>query len=170
MLATQAPAARESLSTLRALGDIYMTSGQCDKAIATYEEALRMSPGSGRFYGRMARCKLFQDDLAAAKAFNAKEPVEWVRETNDLIIRGREGPSSEWQAAVADYEERYGYGNSYQMAEIYADAGDLDKVFEWLDQAARVKDPGAPWAMIMPFFEEAWKDPRFDAYRARFGI
>ena len=50
------------------------------------------------------------------------------------------------------------------------DAGDLDKVFEWLDQAARVKDPGAPWAMIMPFFEEAWKDPRFDAYRARFGI
>ena len=159
-----------SLSTLRALGDIYMTSGQCDKAIETYEHALSISPGSGRFYGRMARCKLFQDDIEAAKAFNAEEPVAWVRETNDLMIMGRENPGPEWEAAVAAYEDRYGYGNSYQMAEIYADAGNLDKAFEWLDHAARVRDPGGPWALIMPFFEEAWKDPRFDDYRARFGL
>ena len=86
-----------SLSTLRALGDIYMTSGHCDKAIETYQRALTLSPDSGRFYGRMARCKLFQDDLEAAKAYNAQEPVVWVRETNDLIIMGREdpGPDSE---------------------------------------------------------------------------
>jgi serine/threonine-protein kinase len=159
-----------SLSTLRALGDIYTTSGQCDKAIVTYERALSMSPDSGRFYGRMARCRLFQNDIEAARRFNAQEPVAWVRETNDLIIMGRENPGAAWEAAVAAYEERYGFGNSYQMAEIFADAGDLDKTFEWLGHTARVRDPGAPWAMIMPFFEEAWRDPRFDEYRARFGL
>ena len=159
-----------SLSVLRTLGDIYMTSGRCDKALETYEQALRMSPESGRFYGRMARCKLFQDDLEAAKAYNAKEPVNWVRETNDVIFLGREQPRAVWEAAVITYEKRYGDGNSYQMAEIYADAGDLDKTFEWLEHTARVKDPGGPWALVMPFFKEAWKDPRFEEYRAKFRL
>jgi len=159
-----------SVSVLRTLGDVYMTSGRCDKALETYERALRMSPESSRFFERMARCKLFQDDLEAAKAYNAKEPVDWVRETNDLIILGRERPGPGWDDAVAAYEQRYGFGNSYQMAEIYADAGDLDKAFEWLGHTARVRDPGGPWALIMPFFEDAWKDPRFDEYRSLFGL
>jgi serine/threonine-protein kinase len=159
-----------AISNLRVLGDAYMGAGRCDQAIETYQRALNMSPESGRFYGRMARCRLFQDDLAGAKAFNEKEPVEWVRETNDLIIMGRENPGDEWRAAVAAYEERYGFGNSYQLAEIYADTGDLDKTFEWLGHTARVKDPGGPWAMVMPFFEDAWQDPRFDDYLAEFGL
>ena len=157
-------------SNFRNLGDIYMAAGRCDEAIDAYQQALNMSPDSGRFYGRIARCRLFQGDLEGAKAFNAKEPVDWVRETNELIIMGRENPSDEWRAAIAAYEERYGFGNSYQMAEIYADAGDMDKTLEWLGHATRVRDPGGPWALVMPFFEEAWKDPRFEAYRAEFGL
>ena len=159
-----------SLSSIRTLADAHMAAGRCDQAVATYQRALSLAPGTGRFYGRMARCMLFQDDLEAAKAFNAREPVTWVRETNDLIIMGRENPGPAWEAAVADYETRYGFGNSYQMAEIYADAGDLDKTFEWLGHTARVRDPGGPWALVMPFFEEARQDPRFDEYRARFRL
>jgi TolB-like protein/Flp pilus assembly protein TadD len=159
-----------ALSNFRSLGDIYMAAGRCDEAIDAYQQALRISPDSGRIYGRIARCKLFQGDLESAKVFNAKEPVVWVRETNELIIMGREQPKEEWHAAIAAYEERYGFGNSYQMAEIYADAGDMDKTFEWLGHTARVRDPGGPWALVMPFFEEAWKDPRFEDYRAEFGL
>ena len=159
-----------SLATIRVLGDLYMVSDRCDLAVETYQRALTLSPGTGRFYGRIARCKLFADDIEAAKFFNAKEPVTWVRETNDLIILGREGTDEEWQAAVAQYEKEHGYGNSYQMAEIYADKGDVDKVFEWLEHVARVKDPGGPWALIMPFFDEARNDPRWPQYEAKFGL
>ena len=159
-----------SLASLRTLGDVYMTSGRCDLAIDTYQRALNLAPDTGRFYGRIARCKLFQGDLEAAKALNAKEPVIWVRETNELIILGREGPVEEWQAAVTKYEDEYGFGNSYQMAEIYADKGDMDKTFEWLDHTARVKDPGGPWALIMPFFDEAKNDPRWQEYKAKFSL
>jgi hypothetical protein len=73
-----------------------------------------------------------------------------VRETNDLIILGREGADEEWQAAVARYEQEYG--------------------FEWLEHAARVKDPGGPGALIMPFFDEAKNDPRWQQYEAKFGL
>ncbi len=159
-----------SISNFRALGDVYMAMGRCDDAIATYQRALNLAPDTGRFNGRIARCKLFEGDLAAAKAYNALEPVEWVRETNDLIIDGRTDKGPEWQARVAAYEKKYGYGNSYQMAEIYADAGDLDKTFEWLGHTARVKDPGGPWAMVMQFFEEAWEDPRWEDYLAEFNL
>lgn len=159
-----------SLTSIRWLGDVYMTSRRYDKAIATYQRALGLDPETGRIYGRIARCKLFQGDVEAAKAYNAKEPVEWVRETNDIIIMGRESAGEAWRAAVAAYEARYGFGNSYQMAEIYADAGDLDKVFEWLANAERVRDPGAGWALVMPFFDQARKDPRWADFEAKFGL
>ena len=159
-----------SLATMRTLGDLHMVRGRCDLAIETYQRALSLAPETGRIHGRIARCRLFQGDLAAAKEFNAKEPVLWVRETNELIFRGRESRGEEWQAAVAAYEQRYGYGNSYQMAEIYADSGDLDKTFEWLEHTARVKDPGGPWALIMPFFDKVKDDPRWREYEAKFGL
>ncbi len=159
-----------SIANWRQLGDIYMAMGRCDDAIATYQRGLNLAPGTGRFNGRIARCKLFEGDLAAAKAYNALEPVEWVRETNDLIIDGRTDRGPEWQERIAAYEAKYSFGNSYQMAEIYADAGDLDKTFEWLGHTARVKDPGGPWAMVMQFFEEAWEDPRWEDYLAEFNL
>lgn len=159
-----------SLATLRLLGDLYMVTDRCSLAIETYQRALSLAPETGRFYGRIARCKYFQGDVAAAKEFNAKEPVVWVRETNELIFLRREGETEEWRAAVSRYEQEYGFGNSYQMAEIYADSGDLDRTFEWLDHTARVKDPGGPWALIMPFFNEAKKDPRWAEYEAKFGL
>ncbi len=159
-----------SISALRSLGDVYMVSGRCEKAVETYRRALELSPDSGRFFGRIARCMLFAGDLAAAREFNAKEPVEWVRVTNELIFAGREARGDGWHAAVADYVARYGEGNSYQMAEIYADAGDLDKAFEWLGNTARIRDPGGPWALIMPFFGEAREDPRWQDYLRAFRL
>ena len=159
-----------SISNWRSLGDVYMASGRCNDAIATYQRALNLAPGTGRFNGRIARCKLFQGDFEAAKAYNVLEPTEWVRETNDLIIDGRTDRGPAWQARLAAYEEKYSYGNSYQMAEIYADAGDLEKTFEWLGHTARVRDPGGPWAMVMPFFAEAWEDPRWEDYLAEFNL
>ncbi len=159
-----------SISNFRLLGDVYMAMGRCDDAIATYQRALNLAPGTGRFNGRIARCKLFAGDLEAAKAYNALEPTEWVRETNDLIIDGRADRGPEWQARIAAYEAKYSFGNSYQMAEIYADAGDLDKAFEWLGHTARVKDPGGPWAMVMPFFDAAREDPRWQDYLAEFNL
>jgi len=159
-----------SISTIRTLGDLYMVSSRCDLAIETYEWALNLAPDTGRFNGRIARCKLFQGDLEAAKAYNAKEPVDWVRETNNLIFLGREDKGEAWLEAVAEYENRYGLSHSYQMAEIYADAGEIDRVFEWLGHTAEVKDPGGPWALIMPFFNDAKRDFRWQDYRARFDL
>ena len=46
----------------------------------------------------------------------------------------------------------------------------MDKTFEWLDHTARVKDPGGPWALIMPFFDAAKNDPRWQEYEAKFGL
>jgi hypothetical protein len=56
------------------------------------------------------------------------------------------------------------------MAEIYADAGYTDRSFEWLENAVKVKDPGAPWAFVLPFFHDMKTDPRWQDYRARFNL
>jgi TolB-like protein/regulator of sirC expression with transglutaminase-like and TPR domain len=158
-----------SISALRELGDIYASAGNAEKALAYYRRVLELSPNSARVHGRIASVYLQQNDLDQAAQHTATEPVDWTRELYEILILGRrEGTSADWQAAVDKYIARYGNPNAYQIAEIFADAGDLDNAFTWLDVTVQVHDPGAPWAFVMPYFDEARKDPRWAEYAAAF--
>ena len=159
-----------SVSALRALGDAQFLSQRFDHAIATYEHALRLSPDSVRLHDRIAISNIFKGDLEQASHHAALEPVDWVRELIEILILGRRGEKNAWAAAAKAYEEKYGNANAYQLAEIYADAGDLDTAFEWLAVTARVRDPGGIWALIMPYFNEARRDPRWATVEAAFKL
>ena len=145
------------VSALRFLGDAYALSGEIALALETYRRALNLSPDSSRLYGRIARAYLYEGNIDAARENAAREPVEWVRELVGVIILGREDKGEEWRAAVIAFEEKYGTANSYQLAEIYAAAGDLDETFRWLESTVAVMDPGAPWALIVPFLTKRKK-------------
>ena len=157
-----------SVTMYRALGDIRLVAGRFDDAIATYEYALRLSPESARLHDRIARAYLLKGDIDEAEKHTAQEPVAWVRELVEIMILRRRGDSDAWSRAVADYEARYGHANAYQLAEIYADAGDLDATFEWLSITAAVRDPGGLWGIFSPQFEAARQDPRWAEFRSAF--
>ena len=159
-----------SVTTHRALGDVQLAAGRFDDAIATYEHALRLSPESARLHERIARAYLFKGDVDAATKHAAEEPVAWVRELVEIMILRRRGDSDAWSRAVADYEARYGHANAYQLAEIYADAGDLDATFEWLSITAAVRDPGGIWGLRSPYFDAARQDPRWSEFRSAFKL
>ena len=158
------------ISALRLLGDVYATSGNSKLGIETYRKALDLSPESWRLHGRIARAFIYQGNLDAARDAASQEPVDWVREMLEVIILGRSGKADEWRAAAIAYEEKYGLGNSYQLAEIYAAAGDLDSTFQWLATTVRVRDPGAIAGLIVPFFDEAKADPRWADFEAAFTL
>lgn len=155
------------IASIRDLGDLYTFTDNHEKGLAMYQRALELTPDSSRIYGRIARAYLLQNELDKATEYAAKEPVVWVRELLAIVIMGRrDGPSEEWRTLVDDYATRYGDSHSYQLAEMCADAGELDCAFDWLTVAVDVHDPGAPWAFVVPYFDEARKDPRWAEFEA----
>ncbi len=157
------------ITSLRQLGDVNAAAGNFDEALVNFNRVLELSPGSARVNGRIASVYMLRNDLDRASMYVASETVDWTRGLYEILILGRrQGRSSEWRKARDGYIARWGSPNSYQIAEICADAGDLDCTFEWLQTAVDVHDPGAPWAFVMPFFDEARKDPRWADFAAAF--
>jgi TolB-like protein/Flp pilus assembly protein TadD len=157
------------IASIRQLGDTHAAAGNFDEALAYFDRVLELSPGSARVNGRIASVYMLQNDLDRASMYVASETVDWTRDLYEILILGRrQGQSAEWRDATESYIAQYGEPNAYQIAEIYADAGDLDNTFKWLNVVVDVHDPGGPWAFIMPYFDDARKDPRWDKFAAAF--
>ncbi len=157
-----------SIGNLRVYGDIFATTGRYEKAMEIYQRAIDLAPDSGRLYGRIGRMLLTQGKYDEARRYVEREQVEWVRDMLSAILLRQSGDVEAWQAAVQAYIEKNGISNSIQYAEIYAEAGDLDQTFEWLEVVVEIKDPGAPWAFVSPWFEDARNDPRWAEFEGAF--
>ncbi len=53
---------------------------------------------------------------------------------------------------------------------FYTIAGDLDNAFKWWERAGEERQPLAVSAVVDPFFERLWADPRFDDILRRVGL
>jgi tetratricopeptide (TPR) repeat protein len=50
--------------------------------------------------------------------------------------------------------------SAFQIGEIYAYRGEVDKAFEWLDRAYRQRDSGLPEMKTSPLMKSLLQDPR----------
>ena len=150
-----------SISAHRQLGDIYMSDGRFDDALATYFGALRLQPDTARIHGRIAQVLIVRQEFDQAAEHMAVEPVEWDREMFEIVLMSRGENTAAVQAAAQAYENKYGLANSFQLAQIYGYAGDLDNAFKWLQTAYDVHDPGFIWMQVSPLLAPAHKDPRW---------
>ena len=56
---------------------------------------------------------------------------------------------------------KYQYDAAYQIAQVYAYRGEVDKAFEWLDRAYVQRDPGVPECATDPFLKSLRADARY---------
>jgi TolB-like protein/Tfp pilus assembly protein PilF len=78
-----------------------------------------------------------------------------------LYNRLHRHPEAESERAVMQAES--GDGASYQMAEIYAQWGDIPKALDWLETAYRLPDPGIVALRVDELVDPLRKEPRFRA-------
>ena len=159
-----------SISATRDLGDAHLFSGDVEEAIRIYSKILDLNNSVSRVYGRLARAALIMNDSDAAMRYVELEEIEWVRGFINVLVLGRRGMTDEWRAAAEEYKERWGNLNAFQFAEIYADAGEIDEAFKWLDVARDVHDPGAVIAKIDHFLEPLHDDPRWPVFLESMGL
>ena len=112
-------------------------------------------PGAHYDLGRILLAKGQVD--AAGAAFEAETDEGWKRLGLPLSYHAQHRPA-EANAALASLLKN-SVGAEFQVAEAYADLGDADRAFKWLDAAVE-RDVGIIWLTNDPLFKELTSDPR----------
>jgi TolB-like protein/Flp pilus assembly protein TadD len=144
------------------MGHIYLTARRYDEAIASFETALRLSPGrlATRYYIGVAHL-LAGRPAAALEAIEA-EPSEPHRMIGLPMALHALGRRKESDAALAALIEAWGKDAAYNIAGIHAFRGESDEAFKWLNRELELSGPRG-WSDlgVDPLFQSLHADPRW---------
>ena len=127
------------------LGRAYFDKGQYQRAIAEFEEALRLS-GQNAAGSATSRAELAQ---ALARGGRRNEAL---------------------QMSTYEAERASGYGSAFNIARIYVALDDKDQAFRWLERAYRGRDADMILLKVLPTFDPIRKEPRFQDLLRRMGF
>ena len=142
------------------LGLNYNSAGRWDDAIASFNTALKLSPGySGTMY-KIGIAQMLKGEPRAALESMLQEESVWGMIGLPMIYHDL-GQDSESDAALAALIAQYGQGWAYNIAYVQAYRGDIDLAFEWLDKAVETKDGGLSEILSEKMFANLYDDPRW---------
>jgi serine/threonine-protein kinase len=99
----------------------------------------------------------------ASAALQRMPPDDPYRLTDEALIAGLRGDRDESDQIIAELTEAYPNTVNYQLAQIYAQRHESEKVFEALDDAWTYRDPGLARLKVDPFMDPVRSDPRYEA-------
>ncbi|HEX7878145.1 MAG TPA: tetratricopeptide repeat protein, partial [Candidatus Eisenbacteria bacterium] len=157
------------LDPLAAIG--YSVQGRILRAADRYAEAeiairkcIELEPNvvSDRMVLSNILITLGRPDEAMAELAN--EPSDWGRLTGLALHHRHTGRLDDARAALEELIRISASHSAFQIAEIYADFGDADSAFEWLERACMQRDTGVALVMIDPLLRPLHEDPRWGAF------
>jgi len=150
---------------------VYQTAtGELEEARRAATKAIALQPLSVTFHYHLVIIEILSGDPAAAlAAADGEPPGIWH---NVAIALARQvGPDrSAADAALKVLIDQQSESGAYQIAEVYAVRKEPDKVFEWLDRAWSVRDPGISGLLSDALLVAYRDDPRFAAFCKKAGL
>ena len=146
----------------------YYVAGQWDQAIASCRMVITLSPGAN-VHSQIGQALLFKGDAAGALVEMQAESSEVSRLSNLSIAYHALGRKAESDAALAALIEKYGNGQSLNIASVLAYRGETDRAFEWLDKAVTDRDSDFSHLGIEPLFAKLHSDPRWLPFLRKLG-
>ena len=143
------------------LGNGYLSVDRWDEAIASYETALRLSPGYIGSHYWIGTALLFKDEAEAALEAMQQETYAVLRLIGLAMAYHSLGDAAASDAALADLIEEHEEGWAFNIAYVLAYREEADRAFEWLDKAVQYSDPGVPQILLRPEFRHIHDDPRW---------
>jgi len=131
-------------------GDVYLTDRQFDKAIEMEKKVIADNPTFGvahlgmavSYWGEHKYPEAIQEFKSAAQLYGDKNFVEFATAL-DTGFRSGGWPSAlrkSIEVLQAQRKAKAGYISPYSIAQSYADLGDKDHAFEWLNTAYQERD------------------------------
>jgi eukaryotic-like serine/threonine-protein kinase len=153
-----------------------------DEAIVQYQKALELEPDAITYFGLvLARAEEGDYATAVSEAEKAtkmdKSPVLLTSLASAYARAGRRADANRvlrrlqeiWESqgrAPAWHTARSQYVCPYEVAGVYAQLGDNDRAFDWLDKAYRNRSC-LYWLRVDPRFDSIRSDPRFQELLAK---
>jgi len=147
----------------------YWAAGRLDESIASYGITLSLSPGSSwTHYGIGMALLLKSEPAEALQTLQKETSVEW-RLIGVAMAYHALGRAEESNAALAELIDKYEQSWSYNIGQVLAFQGEIDRAFEWLTKAVEYKDPGLSGIATDPVLTNLHDDPRWLPFRESIG-
>ena len=147
-----------------ALGLRAYYAGQLDLAVTAYEKALELNPGDPSAHYLLSLVYLARSEPLRAQAEAQQQPRGAGRYVGEALAYNASGRKQEADAAVKTLVSNYANEAAYQIAEVYAVRGELDRSFEWLETARTQRDAGLSAIVGDPLLKNLRADPRYAAF------
>ncbi|MGA2904242.1 MAG: tetratricopeptide repeat protein, partial [Candidatus Korobacteraceae bacterium] len=145
-------------------------AGQQGLAIDAYQKALAISPDGPEAHYLLGLVYLAQSKPQQALAEFEKNHPNSERTVGQALAYSALGRKTEADAALQQLINNYHEQAAYQIAEVYAFRGDVDRAFEWLGIARSHKDAGLAAIKGDPLLKNLYHDPRFPAFLRKMGL
>jgi TolB-like protein/DNA-binding winged helix-turn-helix (wHTH) protein/Flp pilus assembly protein TadD len=145
-----------------ALGILDYFMGKFQDAEAEFRTGHALNANLPEGYEYPAYMRLATGDPQSALTLMSRSPEEPSRLAGLAIIYAALRRTSEANSALAQLEQRYAASWPCAIAEVYANRGDLDQAFAWLERAYRERDTGLQDILSEPLLERVRTDPRYE--------
>ncbi len=159
-----------SARTHRQAALIYVMADRIDDAAAAFRLAIDLAPNAGLAHAFLAITRLMQGRNEEAVALAEAESHDVFRNVALAMIRHAQGRAAESEAALQTLIDGFGWTAAYQVAEVHAYRGDVEKAFEWLERAFAQRDPGVMFTATDRFLRPLQTDPRWQPFLQRMGL
>jgi serine/threonine protein kinase/Tfp pilus assembly protein PilF len=139
-------------------------AGRFNDAEASIRKAIELNPEFPGPYMMLCRIYLAQSKNTEALALIQKEPDPVWREFILPLAYHASGKKKEADQALTEFIYKHENDATFQIAEIYAYRGEIDKAFEWLNRAYNLRDGGVSEMKGDPLLRNLEKDPRYTAF------
>ena len=137
--------------------------GRFDEAVASFTKVLELNPEYPAAHEDLALVYLAQSRPEAALAEMKQEKRDlWQRYGFSLVYYAL-GRQREADATLSELVKNYTDTAAYQIAEVYAYRGEVDRAFEWLERAYTQRDSGLSQIKGDPHLKRLERDPRYAA-------
>ena len=136
-------------------------AGRYDEAETELQRALELNPQ--KTYDHFTRGEILLQQHRPLEALTEieQEPAEIWRLTGEALAYHALGRDNDSNAVLTQLIRDHQGNMAYQIAEVYADRGESDKAFEWLNRAYEQHDAGLRSLKIDPYLKSLSHDPRY---------
>ena len=152
------------------LGRVLFSAGKLDGAEAAGRKAAELQPTASSSHRWQVFVAVMRNDGEAALSEAQQEGNAGYRRFELALAYYVRQEQSKADAALADLIANDKDVLAYQIAEVYAWRGDIDKAFEWLQISFDNHDTGLLSLNIDPLLRRLRSDPRFTAMIKNIGL
>ena len=159
-----------SAATQFTLGRVLFYAGKLDEAYAAGRKMAELYPSASSSHRWQVLVAVQRGDGETALREAQLEPDDSIRPFELALAQYVRGDRKAADAALADLIANSRDGLAYQVSQVYAVRGEVDKAFEWLQIAFDNHDGGMPSLLVDPLLRGLRDDPRYKNLVAKVGL